>query len=100
VVGLGGCAGVLPDPPEQLTLHVGQSLDVALVPDFEAHGSGSSDDTVLRLLVGSRDDATVTYRAEATGHAVLTTTGAFCMNRTTNEETSGVCPLLAVIVVQ
>jgi hypothetical protein len=81
-------------------MRVGQSLDLALVPGFGGHGTTTSDDSVLRLIGGPQADATVAYSAVATGEALLTTTGAFCVNLTTYEQSSGVCPLLAVSVVE
>ena len=100
VVHLGNCAGLLLDPPETATLHIGQTLDLAVIPGFGASGSLSSSSVVLRLVVTSNDGQTVTYRAEATGEALLTTTGALCLNWRTDQETSGTCPLLAVSVVR
>jgi hypothetical protein len=99
VVRLGGCMGVLPNPPEAATLHVGQTVDLALMPGIGASGSLSSNSDVLRLVVASGDGLTMTYRAATTGDALLTTTGALCMDTTSGQETSGTCPLLAVSVV-
>ncbi len=104
--GLGGCAGVLVDPPAEVRLRVGQELDLHMttgapveslppVPDYAL--PISPDMSVLRLVSVADGGSTGVYRAVAAGRVVLTSAG-FCIHRS-GQETHGECPLLAVTVV-
>ena len=69
--GLGGCAGVLLDPPAEVRLHVGEELDLhmttgapqgSLPPAPEYPLPTSPDAAVLRLVSVTDDGATGVYR--------------------------------------
>ncbi len=103
--GLGGCAGVLLDPPAEVRLRFGQELDLHMTtgaleeslppaPDYPL--PWSPDVSVLRLVSVADGGATGVYRAVAAGRVVLTSAG-FCIH-SSGQETHGECPLLAVTV--
>lgn len=103
--GLGGCAGVLLDPPAQVRLRAGEELDLhmttgasqgSLPPAPEYPLPSSPDAAVLWLVSVTDEGATGVYRAVAPGTAVLTSSG-FCIH-SSGQETEGECPLLAVTV--
>ena len=103
--GLGGCAGVLLDPPAAVGLRVGEELDLhmttgaalgSLPPAPEYPLPTSPDAAVLRLVATTDGGATGVYRAVAPGTVTLTSSG-FCIHKS-GQETAGVCPLLAVTV--
>ncbi len=103
--GLGGCAGVLLDPPANVRLHVGEELDLhlttgaalgSLPPAPEYPLPTSPDTAVLRLIAVTDGGATGVYRAAGPGTVTLTS-GGFCIHKS-GQETEGVCPLLTVTV--
>jgi hypothetical protein len=103
--GLGGCAGILLDPPAEVRLHVGEELDLhmttgapqgSLPPASEYPLPTSPDAAVLRLVAVADGGATGVYRAVGPGTVVLTSSG-FCIHES-GQETEGRCPLLAVAV--
>lgn len=103
---VGNCAGVFLIPARQVTVPVGQQIDVRMTEE-PAGPSGtrlvpmfplprSSRPAVLADGTVSQDRASGTYRAVRPGHAVLTTQ-AWCLAG--GGEIRGSCPVLDVTVV-
>jgi hypothetical protein len=108
---VGNCAGMLGVPAQQVTLHVGQRIDVHMTEEGSGpHGNklvpaiplpASSRTSVLIRTAISPDRATATYRAVGSGHAVLTSSRTFCLHTRHHRirETTGSCPVIEVTVV-
>jgi len=111
VMDVGNCAGTLGVPAQQVTLDVGQRIDVHMIEE----GTGprgnkwvpaiplpaSSRPSVLVRSAISPDRATATYRAVRPGHAVLTSSPTFCLHTRHHQfrETTGSCPVIEVTVI-
>ena len=106
VIPVGDCAGIFLVPAQQVTVQVGQQIDVRmmqgtagpsgnqLVPMFPL--PRSSRPAVVADGTVSQDRASETYRAIRPGHAVLTTR-AWCL--VGSGEIRSSCPVLDVTVV-
>lgn len=112
VMRAGNCAGMLLVPAQQVTLDVGQRIDVHMIEESSGlHGNkwvpaiplpASSRPSVLIRNAISPDRATASYRAVRPGHAVLTSSPAFCLHTCDHrdwETTGGSCPVVEVTVV-
>ena len=111
VMGVGNCAGMLVVPAQQVTLDVGQRIDVHVTEEGTGpHGNkrvpaiplpASSRPSVLIRSTVSPDRATATYRAVGSGDAVLTSSRAFCLHvrHHRDRETTGSCPAIEITVV-
>jgi len=109
---VGNCAGMLLVPAQQVTLDVGQRIDVHMTEEgMGPHGNrmvpaiplpASSRASVLMRGAISPDRATGTYRAVGPGHAVLTSSSTFCLHTRhhRDRETTGSCPVIEVTVVR
>jgi hypothetical protein len=106
VIPVGNCAGIFLVPALQVTVPVGQQIDVRMTEE-PAGPSGnrlvpmfplphSSRPAVLADGTFSQDRASGTYQAIRPGHAVLTTR-AWCLAG--SGEIRGSCPVLDVTVV-
>jgi len=106
VIPVGDCAGMFLVPAQQVTVQVGQQIDVRMTEE-SAGPSGnqlvpmfplprSSRPAVLTDGTVSQDRASETYRAIRPGHAVLVTR-ALCL--VGGGEISGSCPVLEITVV-
>jgi hypothetical protein len=101
---------MLLDPAQQVTLDVGQRIDVHMTEEGTGlHGNhwvpaiplpASSRPVLIRSAI-SPDRATATYRAVRPGHAVLTSSPAFCLHTRhhRDRETTGSCPVIEVTLV-
>jgi hypothetical protein len=110
-MGVGNCAGMLLVPAQQVTLDVGQRIDVHMTEEGTGpHGNKwvpaiplprSSRPSVLMRSAISPDRATATYRAVRPGHAVLTSSPTFCLHTRHHQdrETTGSCPVVEVTVI-
>lgn len=105
--GLGDCAALFFDPPDEVRLHVGEELDLHMTTETLAGSTApvplyplpaSPDDRVLRLVSVSDAGATGAYRAIAPGVVTLSTNG-WCFHLATNTEVTGTCPVVRVTVV-
>jgi hypothetical protein len=108
---VGNCAGMLLVPAQQVTLDVGQRIDVHMTEEgMGPHGNrwvpaiplpaSSRPSVVIRSAI-SPDRATGTYRAVGPGHAVLTSSPTFCLHTRhhRDRETAASCAVIEVIVV-
>jgi hypothetical protein len=110
VIPVGNCAGMLLVPAQQVTLDVGQRIDVHMTEEGAGpHGNKwvpaiplprSSRPSVLMRSAISPDRATATYRAVSPGNAVLTSSPTFCLHTRHHHdrETTGSCPVVEVTV--
>ena len=99
VIGVGTCGQGLSEPPQKVTLIVGQRIDVHMNGyDRLPH---SSVPVVLAPGAVSQDRATQTYRAARPGHAQLVsgTHGCLAFRHKELKEVPGSCPVVAVTVV-
>jgi hypothetical protein len=106
VIPVGDCAGVFLDPARQVTVPVGQRIDVRMLEEPAGYSGNqlvpmfplprSSRPAVLADGTASQDRASETYQAIRPGHAVLTTR-AWCL--VGSSEIRGSCPVLDVTVV-
>ena len=111
VMPIGNCAGMLLVPPQQVTLDVGQRIDVHMTEEGAGpHGNklvpvmplprSSRPSVVMRSAI-SPDRATATYRAVRPGRAVLTSSRTFCLHtrHQRDRETTASCPVVKVVVI-
>jgi len=99
ILGVGNCAGLFLVPADEVTLRVGDQIEVhmmELTPVFTL--PTSSGPSVLQRIAVSPDGVTGTYRALRPGRAELVS-DAWCVSIRTSQETKGSCPVLAVTVV-
>jgi len=108
---VGNCAMMLVIPAQQVTLEVGQRIDVHMTEEgMGSHGNrmvpaiplpASSRPSVLMRSAISPDRATGTYRAIRPGQAVLTSSPTFCLHTCHHQdrETTRSCPVIEVSVV-
>jgi hypothetical protein len=98
VMGVGTCGQGFSDPPQKMTLTVGQRIDVHV---FEGAVPHSSRPSVLAPGAVSRDRTTQTYRAAGPGHAVLVSHAVRCfvVSHPEFNRTARTCPVIAVTVV-
>ena len=106
VIPVGDCAGVFLVPAQQVTVQVGQQIDVRMTEEPAGRSGNqlvpvfplprSSRPVVLADGTVSQDRASGTYRAIRPGHAALTTR-AWCL--VGSGEIRGSCPVLDVTVV-
>ena len=101
VMGVGTCTGKLSKPPLQVTMPVGQRIDVHMTGAGLARLPHSSFPAVLAPGGLSQDRATQTYHAARPGHAVLISDARACLVLRHREvkEVPGSCPMVAVTVV-
>jgi hypothetical protein len=101
VLGAGTCTGQLAIPERNLTLAVGQRIDVHMLAGGVVPLPHSSRLAVLAPVAGSRNGTTQTYRAGSPGHAVLVSgaTGCFIFRHGEGRQTVRDCPVVAVTVV-
>lgn len=102
----GDCAANLDDPAVDVTMRVGEQLDIHMTEDESATSRGlvplyavptSSNSAVLqRVSVGQ--DATASYRAVAPGTAKLLTPDSACTDAATGRQSSRPCPVVEVTV--
>jgi hypothetical protein len=104
VIPVGDCAGIFLAPAQQVTVQVGQQIDVRMMQET-AGSSGnhlvpmfplprSSRPAVVADGTVSQDRASETYRAIRPGHAVLT-----AWRLVGSGEIRGSCPVLDITVV-
>ena len=103
--------GMLLIPPQQVTLDVGQRIDVHMTEEGAApHGNKwvpafplprSSRPSVLIRSAISSDRATATYRSVRPGHAVLMSSRTFCLHTShhRDRETTAGCPVVEVTII-
>jgi hypothetical protein len=106
VIPVGDCAGIFLVPAQQVTVQVGQQIDVRMMQETAGPSGNhlvpmfplprSSRPAVVADGTVSQDRASETYRAIRPGHAVLTTR-AWCL--VGSGEIRGSCPVLDVTVV-
>jgi hypothetical protein len=98
VMGVGTCGQGFSNPPQKMTLTVGQRIDVHV---FEGAVPHSSRPSVLAPGPVSPDRTTQTYRAAGPGHAVLVSHAVLCLVVSHPElnHTARTCPVIAVTVV-
>lgn len=92
---VGDCGGLLIIPPDAMTLHAGQRIDVHILTVSLPR---SSDRAVLAQITVSPDGATGTYQALRPGHAKLISAGGGCVGLKVSGEIKGNCPFLNVTV--
>jgi hypothetical protein len=101
VVGLlGNCAGMMFDPPATLTLAVGQRLDIAMMVELDTgrpdlRPPTSQDEAIVKIV--STGTAGATFVATAPGRTLLISS-RFCLHVASGNETTGPCPLVALVV--
>ena len=106
VIPVGDCAGILLVPAQQVTMQVGQQIDVRMMQETAGPSGNrlapmfplprSSRPAVVADGTVSQDRASETYRAIRPGYAVLTTR-AWCL--VGSGEIRGSCPVLDITVV-
>ena len=111
VMSVGNCAGMLLVPAQQVTLDVGQQIDIHMTEEGTGpHGNKwvpafplpqSSRSSVLTRSAISPDRATASYRAVRPGHAVLMSSRTFCLHTRHHgfHETTASCPVVEVTVI-
>ena len=111
VMPVGNCAGMLLVPAMKVTAHVGQRIDVHMTEEgMGPHGNRmvpaiplprSSRPSVLTRGAVSTGQATATFRAVRSGHAVLASSPTFCLHTRhhRDRETTDRCPIIEVTVI-
>jgi hypothetical protein len=99
---VGNCAAVLLKPAPEVTMRVGQEVDLHITTETSSgqpiyQPPRSSDSGVLAMIDSADKGATAEYRAIGTGTATLTTTG-LCLDSRTLKESDGSCPVISVTV--
>jgi hypothetical protein len=97
---VGDCAGLLVVPAKNVTLRVGEELEVHMFVIAAGFTSpGSSAPAVLRRVAVGPEGATSAYLGMHPGHAMLVSHGQ-CVGIRINGEIVGRCPVLDVTVVR